>query len=127
MSKDVTNGIRNSWESSYNVNPTNVPSNSPLAYSNFDLRHRIVATWTGNIVWNKTNITSLAFFYSGQSGNPYSLIYQSAPFGSGSNAPLPYIPKSQSDINLLDKKDAGGNVIYSAGQQWTDLNNFIQW
>ena len=109
MSKDVTNGIRNSWESSYNVNPTITPSNSPLAYSNFDLRNRIVATWSGSMAWNRTNTTSLAFFYSGQSGAPYSLIYQSAPFGNGSNAPLPYIPKDQSDINLTDKKDANGN------------------
>lgn len=126
MSKDITNGIRNSWESSYNVNPTNVPGNSALAYSNFDLRHRIVATWSGNFIWNQTNTTSLAFFYSGQSGSPYSLIYQSAPFGSGSNAPLPYIPKDQSDINLLDKKDASGNIVYSAAQQWNDLNSFIE-
>jgi len=125
VSKDITNGIRNSWESSYNVNPANVPGNSPLAYSNFDLRHRIVATWGGNFIWNKSNGTSLTFFYSGVSGSPYSLIYQSPPFGSGSNAPLPYIPRDQSDINLVDKKDAGGNVVYSAQQQWTDLDNFI--
>jgi len=124
-SKDITNGIRNSWESSYNVNPTITPSNSSLAYSNFDLRHRIVATWNGNLIWKSGSTTSLAFFYSGQSGNPYSVIYQSAPFGSGSNAPLPYIPKSQSDINLADKKDALGNVMYSAAAQWNDLNNFI--
>ena len=126
MSKDVTNGIRNSWESSFNVNPTITPSNSPLAYSNFDLRSRIVATWSGSIAWNAANTTSLTFFYSGQSGNPYSLIYQSAPFGNGSNAPLPYIPSTQADINLIDKKDAAGNVIYSAANQWTDLNNFIE-
>ncbi|MDB5230147.1 MAG: TonB-dependent receptor [Chitinophagaceae bacterium] len=120
MSKDITNGIRNSWESSFNVNPTVVPSNSGLAYSNFDLRHRVVATWNGNFTWNSSNITSLTFFYSAQSGNPYSLIYQSAPFGSGSNAPLPYIPKNQSDINLTDKG------TYTAVQQWSDLNNFIE-
>lgn len=126
MSKDVTNGIRNSWESSFNVNPTIIPSNSALAYSNFDLRHRIVAVWSGNLLWNQTNATTLSFFYAGQSGSPYSVIYQSAPFGSGSNAPLPYIPTSQSDINLADKKDPSGNVIYSAAQQWTDLNNLIE-
>jgi hypothetical protein len=119
-SKDVTNGIRNSWESSYNVNPSIVPGNSALAYSNFDLRHRIVATLGGTFVWNQVNATSLSFFYGGQSGNPYSLVYQSAPFGNGSNAPLPYIPKNQSDINL---RDNGG---YTAAQQWTDLNNFIE-
>ncbi len=125
VSKDITNGIRNSWESSYNVNPSIVPGNSVLAYSNFDLRHRVVATFGANYAWSKTNITTLSFFYSGQSGSPYSLIYQSAPFGSGSNAPLPYIPKNQSDINLADKKDANNNVIYSAAQQWSDLDAFI--
>ena len=125
MSKDITNGIRNSWESSYNVNPTITPSSSVLAYSNFDLRQRIVATLSGNLMWSKSNSTSLAFFYSGVSGSPYSLVYQSAPFGSGSNAPLPYIPKDQSDINLIDKKDGSSNIIYSAAQQWADLSSFI--
>jgi len=120
MSKDITNGIRNSWESSYNVNPTITPSNSPLAFSNFDLRHRIVATFSSNFIWSKMNSTSLAFVYSGASGNPYSLIYQSAPFGSGSNAPLPYIPKDANDINLKD------NGTYTAAQQWSDLNTFIE-
>jgi hypothetical protein len=119
MSKDITNGIRNSWESSYNVNPAITPGNSALAYSNFDLRNRIVATWSGNLIWNQTNSTSLSFFYAGTSGSPYSLIYQSSSFGAGSNAPLPYIPKNQSDANLKD------NGTYTAAQQWTDLDAFI--
>ena len=126
MSKDITNGIRNSWESSYNVNPAITPSNSSLAYSNFDLRHRIVGTLSGSFLWNEKNITSLSFFYAGTSGSPYSLVYQSAPFGSGTNAALPYIPINQIDANLIDKKDGAGNVIYSAAQQWTDLSNLIE-
>ncbi len=126
MSRDITNGIRNSWESSYNVNPAIVPSNSTLAYSNFDLRNRIVATLGANLMWNEKNITSLSFFYAGTSGIPYSLVYQSAPFGSGTNAALPYIPKNQADANLIDKKDASGNVIYAATQQWADLSNLIE-
>lgn len=125
MSKDITNGIRNSWESSYNVNPTITPSSSGLAYSNFDLRHRIVSTFSTNLSWNLNNKTTLSFFYAGASGSPYSLVYQSAPFGNGSNASIPYIPKSSSDINLIDKKDANGNVIYTKIQQWNDLNSFI--
>lgn len=120
MSKDITNGIRNSWESSYSVNPTIIPSNSALAYSNFDLRHRIVATFSSNFIWSKSNSSSIAFVYTAASGNPYSLIYQSAPFGNGSNAQLPYIPKSIADINLKD------NGTYTAAQQWYDLNKFIE-
>jgi hypothetical protein len=121
MSKDVSNGIRNSFQSNYELNPAIVPGNPQLSYSNFDLRHRIVATWGGNLVWNKMNNTSLTFFYSGQSGSPYSVVYASGgnPFGNAANTNLPYIPKSQSDIRLVDKGS------YTAAQQWADLNAFI--
>ena len=122
-SKDMANGIRNSWESNFNLNPSINPNSSQLSYSNFDLRHRIVATLSNNLIWNQTQATSVSLFYSGQSGNPYSLIYQSAPFGNGSNAPLPYIPKDASDINLADYTLNG--QLYTAAQQATDLFNFI--
>lgn len=122
MSKDVSNGIRNSFQSNYELNPAIVPGSPQLSYSNFDLRHRIVATLSGNMIWNGSNATSLAFFYSGQSGAPYSVIYASSgnPFGNAANANLPYIPKSQSDIRLVDKGS------YTAAQQWADLNSFIE-
>ena len=125
VSKDITNGIRNSWESSYNVNPTIVPSNSPLAYSNFDLRHRIVATFSSNFIWSKMNSSSIAFVYSGASGNPYSLIYQSAPFGNGSNAPLPAIPAAVSEIKFADVKNSAGAVTYSGFDQLVDFFKFV--
>ncbi|MEO7048314.1 MAG: carboxypeptidase regulatory-like domain-containing protein [Ferruginibacter sp.] len=122
VSKDNSNGIRNSFQSNYEVNPAISPNSSTLSYSNFDMRNRVVATIGGNFAWNERNTTSLNFFYSGQSGNPYSVIYASggAPFGNAANANLPYIPKNQSDINLVTKG------TYTAAQQWTDLNNFIE-
>ncbi len=121
VSKDMSNGIRNSFQSNFEVNPSINPNNPTLAYSNFDLRHRIVAVVGTNFKWNDKNATSLNFFYSGQSGSPYSLIYSSAgAFGAGSNAALPYIPKDEADAHLVD---AG---TYTASQQWQDLNNFIE-
>ena len=124
VSKDVSNGIRNSFQSNFEVNPAISPNNPQLAYSNFDLRHRIVATIAGSLAWNDLQTTSLAFFYSGQSGSPYSVIYTNAPFGNSSNAPLPYIPKNPGDINLADYKRADGST-YTAAQQHTDLDMFI--
>ncbi len=118
-SKDLANGIRNSFQSNYELNPTIIPGNSPLAYSNFDIRHRIVANASAALTWNKSNQSVISIFYSGISGSPYSLVYQSAPFGNGSNAPLPYIPKDASDIRLAD------NGTYTAAQQWNDLSAFI--
>ncbi|MES2002998.1 MAG: carboxypeptidase regulatory-like domain-containing protein [Bacteroidota bacterium] len=122
MSKDLSNGIRNSFQSNFEVNPAIVANNPQLAYSNFDLRHRIVGTFGANLVWNQKNATSLTFFYSGQSGSPYSVVYNSggAPFGNAANANLPYIPKDQNDIRLINSGS------YTAAQQWTDLDNFIK-
>ena len=126
MSKDISNGIRNSFQSNYEVNPATTPGNPTLAYSNFDLRNRIVATLGTNLVWNSMNSTSLTFFYSGQSGSPYSVVYASggAPFGNAANTILPYIPKDQTDIRLADKINSDGTT-YTAAQQWSDLNAFI--
>jgi hypothetical protein len=122
VSKDLSNGIRNSFQSNFEVNPAIVPNDPKLAYSNFDLRHRIVATAATSWIWNDVNTTSLAFFYSGQSGSPYSLVYNSGgnPFGNAANANLPYIPKDEHDIRLVDKGS------YTAAQQWEDLNNLIE-
>lgn len=121
ISKDVSNGIRNSFQSNYEVNPAIVPGNPGLSYSNFDLRHRIVATLGSSFAWNSMNNTSLSFFYSTQSGSPYSVAYAASgnPFGNAANANLAYIPKNQSDIKLVNKG------TYNAVQQWSDLDAFI--
>ena len=126
VSKDLSNGIRNSFQSNYEVNPAITPGNPTLSNSNFDLRHRIVATLGTNFLWDPLNTTSLTFFYAGQSGSPYTVIYSSggAPFGNAANANLPYIPKDQGDIRFADKTNSDGS-IYTASQQSTDLNNFI--
>ncbi len=122
VSKDLSNGIRNSFQSNFELNPAIVANSPQLAYSNFDLRHRIVGTLGGTLVWNGMQATTLTFFYSGQSGSPYSVVYNSggAPFGNAANTNLPYIPKDQNDIRLVD------NGTYTAAQQWTDLDNFIK-
>ncbi|GAA4454562.1 TonB-dependent receptor [Rurimicrobium arvi] len=127
QSRDIANGIRNSFQSNYEVNPAVSPENPTLAYSNFDIRHRIVSVASASLKWNERNSSSLSFFYSGTSGSPYSMIYTSSPnaFNNSSNATLVYIPKDASDIRLADIKDASGNVTYSAAQQSADLQQFI--
>ncbi len=125
VSKDISNGIRNSFQSNYEVNPAITPNSAQLSYSNFDLRNRIVGTFSTNLIWNQTNATSLSFFYSGQSGSPYTVVYSSGgnPFGNGANANLPYIPKDQNDIKLVDVVKSG--QVYTASQQWNDLNTLL--
>jgi hypothetical protein len=125
VSKDLSNGIRNSFQSNFELNPAITPNNPQLAFSNFDLRHRIVATMGMNFLWSEMNSTSLAFFYSGQSGSPYSVVYNSGgnPYGNAANANLPFIPRTQSDIRLADYVLNG--QTYTAAQQWADLDKLI--
>jgi len=103
-SKDVANGIRNSMQSNWDYNPAISPNNPQLGYSNFDLRSHFVATLGMAANWDAMNTTSLNFFYSGQSGSPYSVIYASAPGNIiNGNSSLPYIPTvTESNTMFLD-------------------------
>ena len=123
MSKDLSNGIRNSFQSNYEVNPAPNPENPQLAYSNFDLRHRIVGAASGNLTWNEHNTTSLAFFFSSASGSPYSLIYNSTPFGNSSSATSIYIP-TIAEEKFANTTNPDGSV-YTGAQQAADFDQFI--
>ncbi len=127
LSKDVANGIRNSWQSNFEVNPSVTPNNPDLAFSNFDLRNRIVTSWFLNIDWNERNKTSIGIFHSSQSGAPYSATYSTSPnpFGNSSNACLIYIPKNASELVFADITNSSGVVTYSAANQLKDFNDFI--
>src|SRR5579872_1568706 len=72
QSKDISNGIRNSFESNWQVNQSLNPNNPSLAYSNFDVRHRIVSTAGYQKSWSKKATTYLTFVFTGQSGTPYT-------------------------------------------------------
>lgn len=132
QSKDVANGIRNSMQSNWDYNPAISPNNPQLGYSNFDLRHHVVATLGGALNWNEKNTTSLNFFYSGQSGSPYSVIYASTPGNiiNGSSA-LPYIPTlAESNTMFLDATNRaafnsfidGDNYLKTRRGQYAERN-----
>ena len=124
-SVDVSNGIRNSFQSNYEVNPQISAENPQAGYSNFDLRHHIVTSFTANAQWNKSNTSSIGFFFSAQSGSPYSYIYNPSvsAFGNSSNGVLAYIPNTTTATNFRDYTLNG--VIYTAAQQSTDFNTFV--
>ena len=100
-SKDITNGIRNSMESNWQLNQALSPNNPGLAYSNFDVPHRIVATANYKVDWNKSNkyISNFSFFFSAASGLPFSYGLVNATYnGTGQSQSLVYIP-TQADLS----------------------------
>jgi hypothetical protein len=122
---DMSNGIRNSFQSNFEVNPSIVPNAPVLSRSNFELPHNIIANGYVNLNWNEQQTTSLGIFYAGRSGAPYSMIYGGLNFlANGSNANLVYLPKDRSEISLVPYTDNKGNVV-SADAQWAGFEEFI--
>jgi rubrerythrin len=123
-SKDVTNGIRNSMESNWQLNQALNPNNPGLANSNFDIRSRIVSNVNFRHNWDTegNNTANFTFFFSAQSGNPYTYgFYPSAIDGTGQQVSLAYIPKTGETVNFFT--DIAGGA--TAAQQAAAFDKFI--
>ena len=123
-SRDITNGIRNSMESNWQLNQALNPNSPQLANSNFDIRHRIVSTINYNVAWGATKslVSNFAFYFSAQSGNPYSYgFYPSSIDGTGQQVSLAYIPKTGETVNFFSDVVGGA----TAAQQAAAFDAFI--
>jgi hypothetical protein len=101
QSKDITNGIRNSMESNWQLNQALNPNAPTLAYSNFDVRHRIITNLNYKISGKKAS-SNFAIFFSATSGTPYSFGFlPSAIDGTGQQVSLAYIPNVGETIKLF--------------------------
>jgi hypothetical protein len=125
VSKDKANGVRVSPQANWEFNQTINPNDPQLSYSNFDLRHRSISTFTYNKKW-KNAATSVTVVYIVQSGAPFTYTYIGDINRDGApNNDLIYIPKNQSESNLADIKDGAGMVTNSAANQWSQLDAYI--
>ncbi|GAA4312421.1 carboxypeptidase regulatory-like domain-containing protein [Mucilaginibacter gynuensis] len=124
-SKDLSNGIRNSMESNWQLNQALVPNNPTLANSNFDIRHRIVSTISYNIAWAKHGRTNVSLFVSAQSGSPFTYgIVNNSIQGLPQQVSLVYIPRIDEAINFFRDRVSGAQTI-TAQQQAEAFNRFI--
>jgi hypothetical protein len=124
QSKDVTNGIRNSMESNWQLNQALNPNNPGLANSNFDIRNRIVSTVNYRVAWgaNKSMVSNFTFFFTAASGAPYTFgFYPNAIDGTGQQVSLAYIPKAGETVNFFNDIAGGKTAV----QQAADFDAFI--
>jgi hypothetical protein len=100
---DITNGIRNSMESNWQLNQALNPNTPTLAYSNFDVRSRIVTNLNYKITSaGGKSSSNFAIFFSAASGTPYTFgFYPSAIDGTGQQVSLAYIPSVGETIKLF--------------------------
>jgi hypothetical protein len=127
VSKDISNGIRNSPQSNWELNPALNINDPALAYSNFDLRHRVV----GSLNLHKTFAQRFTGYFTSvltlQSGSPFTWVYNNNFLGNGQqNVQLAYIPGSASDITLVSRaSSATPYSVEASGAQYAALNSFI--
>lgn len=110
QSKDVTNGIRNSMESNWQLNQSLSANNPGLANSNFDIRNRIVSTVNYRHSWDKAGkyVANFSLFFSAQSGTPYSYGFLNATVnGTGQTVSLTYIPAQGETARFFPATPAG--------------------
>ena len=121
QSKDLSNGVRNSMESNWQLNQALIPNNPTLSASNFDIRHRIVSTISYNYEWSRAGKTNISLFFSAQSGSPFTYgIVNGNIQGLPQQVSLTYIPMREEAIRYF--KDI---PTATAAQQAAAFNQFI--
>ncbi|MDB5236437.1 MAG: hypothetical protein JWR44_3430 [Hymenobacter sp.] len=110
------------------------PNAEALSYSNFLQQHRVIASASYRKEYLNHLGTTLSLFYEAAPAGRFSYVYSGDMNGDGQTAnDLMYIPRTQSEILLRDvtllPAVTGGTpapaVVYSAADQWNDLNNYI--
>ncbi|WP_151089356.1 TonB-dependent receptor [Hymenobacter baengnokdamensis] len=147
LSKSFSNGLFASLAYTYSDSRSVNDGNSSVAYSNWSARqvsgdpnanvlsysqwltqHRVIASLSYRHEYLSHLATTFSMFYDGEPTGRFSYVYNGDMNGDGvTNNDLMYIPLNQSEINLapISTTVNGTAVVYSAQQQWTDLNNFI--
>ena len=114
------------WRNINTVNGKN--SNLRATNSQFATGSRITASGTYEFEWLKNFKTTFGLFYNGQSGQRISYIYNDTRDllnDDSTDGALIYIPRNQSEINLVPVRDNSGNVVLTADEQWQALDAYI--
>jgi hypothetical protein len=133
---DATSSQNSSqWRYMEHVNGLN---HLDLSISDFDMGHRVLGFLSYRVEYAKHFATTISLVYNAQSGRPFSYVYNDFDArvlgshrgingeASENEGSLIWIPTDLSQINLVDIKDANGNVTKTAAQQWDELNAFIE-
>lgn len=124
--EDISNGIRNSMESNWQLNQALNPNNPGRANSNFDIRHRILASLSYGHAWNKSWNTHLSIFVNSQSGSPFTYGFVNyTPQGTPQQVALAYIPNRGEAINFFQDQNGTPGHTTTAAAQAKAFNDFI--
>lgn len=127
VSKDISNGIRNSMESNWQLNQSLTPNDPQLAYSNFDIRHRIIASFGYTVLWAHQHLrTTCNLFFNAQSGSPFTWGFVNQTIQrTPQQVSLAYIPYHTEAVNFFQPYTDKNGAIVTAHSQADLFNAFI--
>ena len=102
------------------------PNDPQLATSNYALTHRITSFVRVNIPYAKFFRTSVALFYSGNSGQKFTYLVNGDLNSDGQfGNDLLYVPRDGSEINFVDILNSDNTVRISASDQASAFAVFV--
>lgn len=132
-SKDVYPGTSSQNHSNWRPLPTVTGINdASVANSPYNTGSRIVASISYRKEYLKHLATTVSLFYAGQSGVPFSYVYNGdlnrEDISGGQNNDLIYIPKDATDPNEIQFEEGymRNGVAISAAQQAQEFEDFIE-
>ncbi len=122
QSDDVNSGTSSRSISNWQFQVTSDPNGSNAATSLWETRHRIVGDVSYGFNYGRGLGTTVALFYQGRSGEPFSYMYDNNVNGDRSfgDNDLVFVPASQSDISGVDFAD---QAAFDA--EWARIETFI--
>ncbi len=104
------------------------PNNAQLGRSSFDIPHRIMANISYNYEWTKDIKSTIGIFYSGNSGDSYSWVYNNDINNDGfAGNDLVYIPKREDyGTKIIVQKPSAGTDLRSAEQIFDQFMQFVE-
>jgi len=98
--EDVNSGRSSRAISNWQYNETYDPNGETTATSDFEVRHRILATGSWKIDFGRDLATTVSVFYEGSAGDPFSYMYADDVNGDGIRGnDLAYVPESRSEVS----------------------------
>lgn len=127
-SKAINDGTSSQALSNWQYNENWRGSNNPeLAPTDFDVPHRIVGMLSYRKEYGKHFATTIGLTYNGQSGSPYSIVYNGDINGDGMYGnDVMYVP-TDVELGAMNFRDvtSGGAVVSSAADQRQAFGDWI--
>ena len=98
--EDINSGRSSRAISNWQYNETDDPNGETTATSDFEVRHRILATGSWKFDFSRGLATTISMFYEGSAGYPFSYMYADDVNGDGIRGnDLAFIPAGRSDVS----------------------------